>query len=39
MASREMIWHWARTRHWSQVLIEIGLLLLFVLSSVRLLRH
>jgi hypothetical protein len=33
------MWHWARTRPWSQILIETVLLLLFVLSSMRLLRH
>ena len=39
MASSEIIWQWTRTRPWSRILIEIGLLLLFVLSSTRLSRH
>jgi hypothetical protein len=39
MANREIIWHWARSRPWYRILIEAGLLLLFVLSSTRLLRH
>jgi hypothetical protein len=37
MASRELIWYWTRTRPWPRILIEAILLLLFVLSSVRLL--
>lgn len=39
MASKEMILTWAKTRPWYRILIEAGLLLLFVLSSTRLLRH
>jgi len=39
MASRETMLEWARTRPWPRILIEAGLLLLFVLSSMRLLPH
>jgi hypothetical protein len=39
MASRELVWAWAKSRPWHRILLEALLLLLFVLSSTRLLRH
>jgi hypothetical protein len=39
MASRELIWHWARTRPWHRILLEALLLLAFVLTSTRLLHR
>ena len=39
MLNREMIWQWAKTRPWYRILMELAVLLLFVLSSTRLLRH
>ena len=38
MANRETIWYWARTRPWRTILIEAGLLALFVLTTTRLVR-
>jgi hypothetical protein len=38
MASREAMWYWARTRPWRTILIEAALLLLFVLTTTRLVR-
>ena len=34
-----MIWNWAKSRQWQRIVIEAILLLLFVLTSTRLLRH
>ena len=37
---REQMWDWAKSRPWFQILVETLLLLLFVLTSTRLLlRH
>ena len=39
MANKELILEWAKTRPWYRIVVEGLLLLLFVLSSTRLLRH
>ena len=39
MGNREMMANWARTRPWRRILIELMLLLLFLLSSIRLVHH
>jgi len=39
MVNRDLIWHWARSRPWQRIVIEALLLLLFVLSSTRLLHR
>jgi len=47
MVSRELMWQstwhwawqWAKSRPWHRIVIEALLLLLFVLSSTRLLHH
>jgi hypothetical protein len=36
---RHQVVDWAKTRPWIRILLEAMLLLLFVLSSTRLLRH
>ena len=38
--NREQVWDWAKSRPWLQIVVETVLLLLFVLTSTRLLlRH
>lgn len=39
MGNKELIWLWARTRPWYRIAVEAVLLLLFVLSSTRLLHR
>ena len=39
MATRTLIWNWTKSRPWSRIVLEAILLLLFVLTSTRLLRH
>ncbi len=34
---RNQAWEWAKSRPWLQILLDVGLLLLFVLTSTRLL--
>jgi hypothetical protein len=36
---REQAWDWAKSRPWFRILAEVLLLLLFVLTSTRLLRR
>ena len=36
---RQNAWDWAKSRPWLQILLETALLMLFVLTSTRLLRH
>ena len=37
--NRHQAWDWAKSRPWLRILVETALLLLFVLTSTRLLRR